>query len=207
MPHADAIADSAQLPHLAEVFEKLRRGRHLCAQDGAPYRALATHEDRFTALFASLGFELVCHRRGFYHFRSQQKPSDAATRMTLFVFVLVEWLSNRGQGIEEALLAETFTLDQLPHLQGERHARILAEAGLASVDDLDRVVVLLERYGFATRTAAGAFRFRAPVCRFLDLCLDVLDAARPDAEDADDPDGQPHGQPGDDPAHPDGPRP
>jgi len=164
----------ADLPNLAEIFENLRRGRHICAYDGELYRDLSHNQDRFTALFAALGFELVGHRRDFYYFRTRQKPSEAASRMTLFVFILVEWLSSRGQGIEQALLGETFVITELPHFDNERHKRIMNEAGLESSEDLERVVNQLERFGYATRTGGAGFRFRPPVCRFLDICLEVL---------------------------------
>jgi len=170
----DSPKDIINLPNLAEIFEQLRRGRHLCAFDGDLFRTLVAHEDRFTELFSNLGFELVAHHRGFYYFRTRQKPSDAATRMTLFVFILIEWLSNRSQGIEESLLSENFTIAELPHFAGERHTRIMNEAGIENVEDLERILVQLERFGFATRTMGVGFRFRPPICRFLDICLDVL---------------------------------
>jgi hypothetical protein len=174
--------DAERLPHLAEVFDLLRRGRHVCAFDGAPYRALAAHEEEFTSLFAALGFQLQAHPRGFYHFRtSQARPSEAASRMALFVFVLVEWLAGRGREIEPSLMNDPFDLDDLPHLASERHARIMREAGVADADDLDRVVAQLERFGFAARSGRS-FRFRPPAYRFLDLALEVL-AADEDDED------------------------
>lgn len=162
------------LPHLAEVFELLRRGRHVCAFDGAPHRALTAHEEAFKALFDALGFDLQAHPRGFFYFRTQGKPSDGAARMTLFVFVLVEWLSDRGLDIEQTLMNESFDLDELPHLAGDRHLRIMQEAGVRDCDDLERVVAQLERFGFVNRSGRAVFNFRPPAYRFLDLCLDVL---------------------------------
>ncbi len=172
---SDTTINLASLPHLAAVFEQLRRGRHICVFDAELYRALSQNEDKFVALFTALGFELVFHRRDFYYFRSRQKLSESATRMALFVFILVEWLSNRGQDVEESLLNDTFLVDDLPHFTNERHKRIMNEAGVETNEDLDRVVAQLERFGYASRPPAGTtFQFRPPVCRFLDICLDVL---------------------------------
>ena len=163
-----------ELPHLAQVFELLRRGHHICSFDGAPYRALTEHQDQFTTLFQALGFELVAHHRDFFYFRTQGKPSDTASRMALFVLILVEDLSNRGKDIEQTLLNEPFTLGELPHLESERHQRIMNESGVNGPEDLEKVVGLLDRFGFAHRQGPNVFTFRPPVCRFLDLCLDVL---------------------------------
>jgi hypothetical protein len=172
---SDTIINLANLPHLAEIFEQLRRGRHLCVFDAELYRELSEHDVQFVTIFSALGFELKFHHRDFYYFHSRQKPSEAATRMTLFVFILVEWLSNRGQDVEESLLCDIFSIDDLPHFINERHKRIMNEAGVESNEDLDRVISQLDRFGYVVRTHAGTtFRFRPPVCRFLDICLDVL---------------------------------
>lgn len=172
----DPALQTHELPHLAEVFELLRRGRHICVFDGDPYHALVDHQPAFAGLFAALGFELVAHRRDFFYFRTQTKPSDSATRMALFVLIMVEDCSNRGHDIEQTLLNEPLSIDELPHLESDRHIRIMNEAGLYDRDDLERVVALLDRFGFAHRKGRDQFIFRPPVCRFLDLCLDVLHA-------------------------------
>jgi len=171
----DTAPRSHELPLLAEIFEKLRRGHHLCAFDGALFRALVDHQHAFTTLFAGLGFDLIAHRRDFFYFHAKGKPSDSASRMALFVMILVEDLSNRGQDVEQTLLSEPFDVIELPHLSSERHTRIMNEAGVHDSDDIERVVALLERFGFARRTGRSVFSFRPPVCRFLDLCLEVLD--------------------------------
>lgn len=171
---SNATQPAHQLPHLAEVFELLRRGRHICAFDGDPYRALVEHQDGFTQLFEALGFDLVAHHRDFFYFHTTAKPSDSAARMSLFVLILVEDMSNRGLEVEQTLLHEPFDLDDLPHLSSDRHTRIMNEAGVNDRDDLERVVAQLERFGFAHRSGRGIFTFRPPACRFLDLCLDVL---------------------------------
>ena len=178
----DTAPRPSELPHLAEIFEKLRRGHHICAFDGELYRALDHHQAAFAELFAGLGFQLIVHHRGFFYFHAQGKPSDSAARMALFVMILVEDLSNRGQDVEQTLLGEPFDINELPHLASERHTRIMNEAGVHDIDDLGRVVAQLERFGFARRSGPSVFSFRPPACRFLDLCLEVLDDDDEEAE-------------------------
>jgi len=170
----NTMPQAHELPHLAQVFELLRRGRHICAFDGAPYSVLVEHQEAFTSLFAALGFDLKAHHRDFFYFHTKAKPSESATRMALFVLILVEDQSNRGYDVEQSLLNEPFVLDDLPHLASDRHTRIMNEAGVHNQDDLERVIDKLDRFGFAHRSGRGVFTFRPPVCRFLDLCLDVL---------------------------------
>ncbi len=59
----DSVLD---LPCLAEVFEALRRGKHIAARDGELFHALKQHESQHEALFTKLGFKLVHHARDFF---------------------------------------------------------------------------------------------------------------------------------------------
>lgn len=91
------------LPHLGELFDKLRSGRHLCADDGSLYLALRTEFETYHAIFAALDFELVQHERGFCYFRSEAELGKEATLLAVFFFVLVEaWCD---AGIDVALWA------------------------------------------------------------------------------------------------------
>lgn len=173
-PSPPSGADPFELPRLREVFDALRRRRHLCPDDGDLYWALRDHRDAYAALFGRLGFQLVAHARDFFYFRGEGNISDAGTRMALFVFVLVEALADQGAAVEEALLTRTFAASELPHLGSERYRAYLREAGVEGEEGLEAVVRNLERFGFARRLGEGRFQFRPPVYRFLDLCLAVL---------------------------------
>ena len=62
---SDGVMD---LPHMAEVFEALRRGKHISLKDGDIYHALKKHEGVYEQLFSKLGFKLVHHARDFFYF-------------------------------------------------------------------------------------------------------------------------------------------
>lgn len=175
------ITDAHALPALAEIFDALRRGRHLCLEDGALFLHLQAHEARFQQLFVSLGFQFQSHPRGFYYFKGDDSLSDTATKLAVFMFILIEWLADQGQPVADSLLTREFAIDQLPHFSTERFQICMQEVGIKTAAEMDNVVNRLELLGFAVRPAAGRLRFRAPAYRFLDLCLDVLAhlAARP----------------------------
>ena len=162
------------LPRLQEVFEALRRGRHLCPEDGDLYWAVRDHHEAFRELFSHLGFRLETHPRDFFYFAGEGGLSDAASRMALFVFILVEALADQGAAVEESLMTRTFSLPELPHLSGERYRAYLKEAGAEGDEGLEGIVRNLERFGFVRRSGKEAFRFRPPAYRFLDLCHRVL---------------------------------
>ncbi len=172
------VVDLTDKGHLGELFDKLRSGRHLSAEDGPLYLALRTDYGTYRALFAALGFDLVEHERGFYYFRSSEDLGKEATQLAVFVFVLVEAWGDAGKDLETTALDPAGqALADLPHLTREGWRRCMAEADSATPEDLARIVQRLERLGFAEAVGEDRFRFRAPVWRFFDLCLEVLGEA------------------------------
>lgn len=174
------------LPHLAEIFNQLRRGRHLCPEDGDLYRALRQDGEAFRDCFHHLGFRLEAHPRDFFYFRGSDGLSPQASRMALFVFILIESLADQGRPVVDTLMTETFAISELPHLKSARYRAYLQEAGGAGEDDLRAIIRQLDRFGFANRLTDDTFRFRTPAYRFFDLCIDILnrDQAAPAGEDA-----------------------
>lgn len=166
-----ANSETFELPHLEEVFEALRRGRHLTLRDGDLYHALKKHEDRFSGLFERLGFKLVRHRKDFYYFHDSSNFTDTTARIAVFMFILVEWLADQGEPVEETVLTRRFELDALPHLQSDRYRAYMTEAGVNEPGDLLNVVRIMDRFGFARRTGESTFSFERPIYRFLDLCM------------------------------------
>jgi hypothetical protein len=162
------------LPKLKEVFEVLRRGRHLCPEDGDLYWALRDHLEAFTDLFSHLGFRLVAHPRDFFYFEGEGSLSEVSARMALFLFILIEHLADQGLAVEEGLMTRAFSLPELPHLGSDRYRAYLKEAGVEGEEGLEGILKNLERFGFARRTGGTGFRFRPPAYRFLDLCHEVL---------------------------------
>lgn len=175
--------DLDALHHIGELFDKLRSGRHLCADDGPLYLALRTEFEAYHAIFAALGFELVQHERGFCYFRSDAELGKEATLLAVFFFVLVEAWGDAGLDIEAtAFDAAGLRVADLPHLSRESWRRCMAEAGATTAEDLAEVVRRLDRHGFAERTDGDRFRFRAPAWRFFDLCRDVWQESEASAD-------------------------
>ncbi|MGB3221864.1 MAG: hypothetical protein WBB23_03605 [Desulforhopalus sp.] len=162
------------LPHLGEIFDVLRRGRHLCAADGKLYRALRDNLDGYQELFHHLGFRLQVHQRDFFYFRGKDSLSPQASRMAVFVFILIESLSDQGEPVVDTLMTRTFAIPDLPHLKSARYRAYLNEAGVVSEDDLRVVIRRLEYFGFARRQTEDSFTFRTPAYRFFDVCIEIL---------------------------------
>ena len=162
------------LPHLREIFDALRRGRHLCAADGKLYWALRDNLDAYLNLFHHLGFHLQVHGRDFFYFRGRDSLSPQASRMAVFVFILIEALSDQGESVVDSLMTRTFAVPDLPHLKSARYRTYLKEAGAQNEDDLRTILRQLDRFGFIQRHTDDTFSFRTPAYRFFDVCVEIL---------------------------------
>lgn len=172
-----------ELPYMAELFDALRKGRHICLEDGAIYLALRDNRDAYETLFSNLGFDFQEHTRGFFYFRGNTQLSDGAERIAIFMFVLIEALATQGHPVEEALMTQRYNPQELPHFQAARSRQYMKEVGLTSAEDLPGLLKNMERLGFTDVAPDGTFRFRVPVIRFLELCTDLIDIGK--AEDSD----------------------
>lgn len=168
------VSSAFQLPHMAEVFEALRKGRHVCLEDGALFLALREHRNDYEMLFTNLGFQFIEHPRGFFYFMGDSQLSDSSERMAVFMFVLIEALATQGDPVEEALMTRRFDPRELPHFQAARSRQYMIEVGVPTPDDLPNLLKTMDRLGFLDLAPDGSFRFRLPVCRFLELCTDFI---------------------------------
>ena len=162
------------LPHLMEIFDLLRKGKHIAPEDTGIYFDLQTNEAALTELFTQLGFELIHHPRGFYYFRGDTAISDTSSKMAVFMFILVESIADAGGSPAEQIMADIFPIENLEHLRRERYRAIMQEAGMVTEEDLRQTLRTMERFGFLKMENADAFRFRTPAYRFLDLCMDIF---------------------------------
>ncbi len=167
--------DPFDIQGLSDVFEALRRGRHICAEDGDLYWTLKENFPVLERLFSALGFSLERHPRDFFYFHGSGSLSDRSERMAVFMFILVEWLSDRGEPVEESIITRRFNISQLPHFKIERYTRYMSEAGISGGNGLTDVIRNFERFGFARRDSEDSFSFRPPVFRFVDLCHSILE--------------------------------
>ena len=165
--------DVMDLPHMAEVFEALRRGKHISLKDGDIYHALKKHEGGYEQLFSKLGFKLIHHSRDFFYFLDTSNFTDLSARIAVFMFILVEYLADQGDTVEDTVMTRRFAYKDLPHLHGERYQTYMREAGVTTPEDLAAIVRTMERFGFTRRMDAETFCFDVPIYRFLDLCMDM----------------------------------
>jgi hypothetical protein len=171
---ADAHKQSLpELPKLAEIFEALRRGKHLSVRDGDSFQALKRQHSEYETLFEQLGFKLLHHPRDFFYFLDTNNFTELSARMAVFMFILVESLADKGDAVEETVLTRRFAYKDLPHLQGERCQTYMREAGIATAEDLAKIVQTMERFGFARRLDEESFVFEVAIYRFLDLCMEM----------------------------------
>jgi hypothetical protein len=157
-----------ELPMLQTIFQDLRKGRHLCLEDGAAYEALAADPDRYQSLFAALGLNLVFHGRGFFYLDDESSPRTAQ-RMILFTAILVETLDDQGVNLDEELTQVPIHPAKLPHLQHEKYSRVMAEVDVTTEEALLKVLEAMKRYGLAEPLKDGSWRFRTSAYRLLDI--------------------------------------
>lgn len=172
------------LEKLEEIFRELSRGRHLSAADGDLFAALEKYPTEYQALFKKLGFELVCDARGFYYFFGARATANNVNRLALFLYILIDWLADNGEGITAALAGKSFNLNELPHLSSERYRSYLSHVGIATPADLAETIRTMENFGFLAQTGDGTFRLLPPAHRIVDACVAAGVDAENNAEEA-----------------------
>lgn len=176
--HGDAevkLTELSELTHLAQLFDRLRMGRHICIEDGALYLALRGGFEAYRTVFEALGFELIQHVQGFYFFLSEEELGKNASRMAVFFWVLIEAWGDQGHDLERKVFDRAgHSLVDLPHFKRESWRQCMADVGVSTTDELTLVVRRLEQYGFAKRLTGERLRFMKPAWRFLELSIDVI---------------------------------
>lgn len=168
------------LEKLAEIFRELSRGRHLSSVDGETYAALDKNPLEYKELFAQLGFELVHDARGFYYFHGSNKGiAGGIHKIALFVYIFIDWAADRGDGITDAILAQSHELSAMPHFNSERYKGYMRQVEVTTEDQLADILRSMDNFGFVRQLNDGRFRFLPPVYRILDAC----EVAKPVLED------------------------
>src|SRR5260221_2961687 len=100
----------SELPHLQEVFDRLRRGHHLSPEDEPAFSAVAANHEAYAEYFTPLGLTLVRHPREFFYFEPEagENMPETLPRIAVFSFILVDHAANAGKPIEEFLLSQHF---------------------------------------------------------------------------------------------------
>jgi chromosome condensin MukBEF MukE localization factor len=169
---------SEALPHkLAEVFRLLRKGRHICVEDGPNYRIVEQEEDRYRIVLDALGYELIHHAQGFYYIKGGKTFSSRGLQsITIFVFLLFQHLEDNKQGEPDhmwvrSLTTKRFVIDELPHFGTQQHRAMMANLELTRPTLHQRVLRVLDQLGMLEFIDDHSFRFRSPIYRFVDLCM------------------------------------
>ena len=99
-----------EIPHLGDIFDRLKRGAHLGPDDEPFYSSLVARYDDYASYFAPLGLRLIRHEREFFYFDPENPESVPETlpRIAIFSYILVDHAANQGQPIEEFLFGQNF---------------------------------------------------------------------------------------------------
>lgn len=157
-----------ELPMLQEIFTELRKGRHLCIEDGAIYASIEENKDLYQGLFAALGLNLVWHNRGFYYLDDDSAPRSAQ-KIVLFTAILVEAWDDQGVNLDLDLTKTPISPSRLPHLSHEKYRDAMAEVEVKSEDALLKVLDSMKRYGLAEPDEDGIWHLRTSAYRLLDI--------------------------------------
>jgi hypothetical protein len=169
----------SELPHLQEVFDRLRRGWHLSPEDEPAFSAVAMQPEAYAAYFAPLGLKLVRHPRDFFYFEPESGESIADTlpRIAVFSFILIDHAANQGRAIEEYVFTNNFLVSKLPHFSLDRYAAMLRQVEIDDFPALRQVLKNMERYGWVKFVDTEEFKILRPFHRVLDKCLELTAAA------------------------------
>ncbi len=175
----------SELPHLQEIFDRLRRGYHLSPEDEPAFSAMAANPEAYAAYFAPLGLTLVRHPREFFYFEPDagESLSDVLPRIAVFSFILIDHAANQGRPIEEFLLSQHFLISKLPHFTLDRYAALLRQMEVEETAELRQILKNMERLGWVKFVGEEEFRFLRPFHRVFDKCLELAQTAQTPSAD------------------------
>jgi len=168
----------SDLPHIPEIFDRLKRGCHLGPDDEPLYSALLKNYPEYTAYFAPLGLNLIRHEREFFYFEPDNPDSvpDTLPRIAVFSYILVDHAANQGRPMEEFIFGKNFLLSSLPHFTLDRYAALLRQVEVHDVKGLENILRHMERIGWVRWVGNEEFRFLRPFHRVLSKCLELAES-------------------------------
>lgn len=175
--------DLTHIPHLQVLFKLLSAGIHVNRlQDTELWVALEQRQLDYTALFESLGFDLVLDGRGFAYFKTDQASASAYTgkltrRLALLLMLLFEYQADQGLHLFQF---QQWRVDAalLEKLWQHYHALLEAEE-ISSPQMLKEILDSAARIGFVL-SVDGVHTLLPAVHRYLDLFEELAQAERPD---------------------------
>ncbi len=163
------------------MFRLLRSGKHICREDINEYRDLERNEDQYRVLFDGLGYHLVHHGQGFYYFTGSNTLSTQRLQaITLFVLILFQDLDDRkfqdsDRSWERKLVSREFRVSELPHFQTSNRRSLLYNVGVTPELLQEKVLRPMAKLGMLTVSGSDSFRFRSPIYRFVELCMQLAE--------------------------------
>lgn len=178
-------------PQLAKVFIALRKGKHVSVEDGVEFRDLTQNQDQYTAILGALGYKLVKHHQNFFYLRGGNDLNTKGLRsVSLFLLILFQHLEDTKfddpqRSWEKHLLERIFRIDDLPHFETVARRSLMYQLDLTPENLREKVLRTMNRLGFITLIGQSQFRFRSPVYRFVEVCLNFadVDLEEPDVVD------------------------
>ena len=165
---------TVELPlHLAEAFQSLRKGKHLCRADGPVWFDIRDNEGQYRTIFSALGYRLSDHPRGFYFFsEGQQARPEVLTRIVYFFACLFADLDQSGQHRwVDSLTDQDFDIAAtIQNMFAANDRQRVFDQLKVTTEGFDKSLIApLVRYGIAIRADNGRLRFRESVYRFVEL--------------------------------------
>ena len=179
-------------PQLSEAFRQLKRGRHICRDDAQVFRDLVAHEQAYTAIFEALGYRLERHPQDFFYLRGESSlKTKALQAASLFVLILFQDLEEKKFQSEShqwhaTLTTRLFRVADMPHFLTTQRRRMMTTIGVAE-NELKDVLRTLKQLGMLEWIDSEHFQFRAPIYRFIDICIQLAQAdedTKPDLSSA-----------------------
>jgi hypothetical protein len=177
------------LPHLASIFDRLKRGYHLGPDDEPEYSAMCAQFGDYAEFFAALGLALVRHEREFFYFEPDNPETVPETlpRIAVFSYIMVDYAASQGRPIEEFIFGRNFLVSALPHFTLDRYVALLRQVDVHDAKDIVTLLNHAERIGWIKWLGEDEFRFLRPFHRVFSKCLELAQAAQsapPDAAQA-----------------------
>jgi hypothetical protein len=179
-----------ELPHLTNIFDRLKRGCHLGPDDEPEFSVLSSPRfDEYAAYFAALGLTLVRHEREFFYFEPDNPEDVPITlpRIAVFSYIIIDHAANQGRRIEEFIFGQNFLVTALPHFTLDRYTALLRQVDVHDVGDLRTLLNRMEQIGWVKWLGEDEFRFLRPFHRVFSKCLEVAQSAQNAQPDASQP--------------------
>lgn len=170
--------DLSGMSALPDLFNRLLRGVHIGRlNESALWASLEANAEKYTELFAALGFELRVDQRGFAWLenpREEQQLSTKVRPIALMLMLVFERQAAQGRSLEEF---DRWVIDHemLRQILID-NKDMLETSGYTSLDKLEGIMTSATRYGFAQPEDEG-WRLLPAIRRFTDQFEALADAS------------------------------